>query len=67
MAIRKQNKELIAKIETDIKNNKNAHALSIQFEITKDDYLSIAEWLYKTYNSIRVDYNGDNIVLLIGL
>lgn len=67
MAIRKVNRALIEQIETDIKNNKNSYASCIQFEITKDDYLSIAEWLYKTYNSIRVDYNGDNIVLLIGL
>ena len=69
MAIRKKNTDLISHIEKTTIEAKNQDLLSIEFaNISKDDYLSIAEWLFKNYNSMSVIYNDTtNISLTIGL
>jgi len=69
MAIRKKNIELISHIEKTTKKAKFNELISVEFpNISKDDYLSIAEWLFKTYNSMSVVYNSTtNISLTIGL
>lgn len=67
--IRKQNKDLIALI-TDVTNQdrkNNVTCCSID-NIKKDDYLSIVEWLFKTFKSINVNYNKEtNVNITIGL
>jgi len=69
MAIRKKNIELISHIEKTTIEAKNKDLLTIEISnISKDDYLSIAEWLFKNYNSMSVIYNSTtNISLTIGL
>ena len=65
MAIRKVNKDLIVSIETDRKKCKYTD-LSSEHQMTKDDYLSISEWLFKTYSSIKIIYNGNIVSVTIG-
>jgi hypothetical protein len=69
MPIRRVNKDLITSIEIDVKIAKHNKSLSCCVnDITKDDFLSISEWLFKTFQSIQVNYNSStNCSLLIGL
>ena len=69
MAFRKQNRSLISHIENVTKTAIDSGFISCNIDnVTKEDYLSINEWLFKTYNSIQVNYNSyTNCNITIGL
>lgn len=69
MALRKINRDLISLIEKTIIECRVKSEISCSFEnISKEDYLSISEYLFKTYSSVSVVYNcSTGCCLTIGI
>ena len=72
MALRRVNKELLQQIEIDRKNISKG-SMSSAHVMSKEDFLSIYEHLFKLYDSIQITYNinipneEEQVVIIIGI